>query len=347
MNILLVCEYWYGTGGWSYKPQLERLGCGVRVFDYRRASAAPGAALPVIGAAARRLGRRKMNAALIRAARQGGTDAVLFLKGETVYASTVRRLREARHMQEAGGPLLLQWYPDGPFNTDVRNATRDSIASIPLFDIYYIYARSLMEPLRAAGARRVEYLPFCYDPDMLRPPASVSDEDRRRYATDVVFAGTWEPMREWWLERVADCDLAIWGNSWENAKAGSPARARWKGNAVYGEEISKLFAVSRVHLNFLREQNRDSNNVRSFEIPGFGGFLLTQRSREQAEELFREGEEIACFESVEELRDTIRYYTAHEAERLAVAARGHARAVREHQAVHRLQRILDDAARAA
>jgi spore maturation protein CgeB len=336
MTILLVCEYWYGTGGWSYKPHLERLGCRVEVFDYRAPFFTAGGGIPVLGAATRRINRKRMNDAFLAAVRRVRPDAVLFLKGETLYASTVRRAKDL------GVPVLLQWFPDGPFNTAVKNATRESIASIPLFDIYYIYARSLMDPLRAAGAQRVEYLPFCYDPDMLRPPATVSDEDRARYATDVVFAGTWEPMREWWLERVADCDLAVWGNSWERARKDSPALARWKGNAVYGDEISKLFAVSRIHLNFLREQNHDSNNVRTFEIPGFGGFLLTQRSREQAEELFREGEEIACFETVEELNDKIRFYTAHENERLAVARRGHERAVREHQAVHRLQRIIDD-----
>ena len=130
---------------------------------------------------------------------------------------------------------------------------------------------------------------------------------------------------------------------WERVPEGTPVRARWKGNAVYGEEISKLFAVSKIHLNFLREQNRDSNNVRTFEIPGFGGFLLTQRSREQAEELFVEGSEIACFETEAELREKIAYYLEHDRERLEIAERGHARAVREHQAIHRLQRVVEDA----
>ena len=36
MKLLLVCEYWYGTGGWSYKGYLEQLGCEVRVFDFRQ-----------------------------------------------------------------------------------------------------------------------------------------------------------------------------------------------------------------------------------------------------------------------------------------------------------------------
>jgi spore maturation protein CgeB len=341
MKVLLVCEYWYGTGGWSYKPHLERLGCEVEVFDYRKEYFAAGKQVPLLSAATRRINRRMMNNAFLRAVENSRPDLVLFLKGETIYASSLRRVKES------AGPVLVQWFPDGPFNVEVKNATKHSIASIPLFDIYYIYAKSLLQPLRDAGAKRAEYLPFCYDPDMLRPPESVSDDDRRKYATDVVFAGTWEPMREWWLERIADTGLAVWGNSWENAKKDSPVRKCLKGNAVYGGEISRLFAVSKIHLNFLREQNKDSNNVRSFEIPGFGGFLLTQRSKEQAEELFREGEEIACFDSVEELRQKIEYYRKHEEKRLAIARRGHERAVREHKAEHRLAKILDDVRRLA
>jgi spore maturation protein CgeB len=336
MKILLVCEYWYGTGGYGYKRCLEELGCTVDVFDYRTVLFSLGASLPGVSFFTRRINRKMMNEAFIAAVAKGKPDVVFFLKGETIYESALR------HVKETWNPLLIQWYPDGPFNVEVKNATKDSIASIPLFDIYYIYAKSLIAPLKAAGARRVEYLPFCYDPHMLVKPDIVSEEDRARYATDVVFAGTWEPMREWWLEKITDLPLDIWGNSWENAV--SPAIAeRWRGNAVYGEEISKLFAVSKIHLNFLREQNKDSHNVRTLEIPGFGGFLLTQRSKEQAEELFVEGKEIACFETGEELREKIRWYIDHEDERLAIAEAGHIRAEREHQAIHRLGRVLDDA----
>lgn len=336
MKLLLVCEYWYGTGGWSYRPYLEQLGCEVTVFDFRVPRFSAGGGIPLVGAVSRRINRRRMNAEFVATVRDLRPDVILLLKAETLYESALREVKETY------GPVLLQWYPDGPFNTENRNATRDSIASIPLFDIYYIYAKSLMDPLRAAGAGRVEYLPFCYDPAMLKPPAVVAAADREKYATSAVFAGTWEPMREWWLEKIADMDLAVWGNMWEHVAEGTPLRARWRGNAVYGEEISKLFAVSKIHLNFLREQNRDSHNVRTLEIPGFGGFLLTQRSREQAEELYVEGREIACFETPEELREKITYYVAHDDERLAIAAAGHARAEREHQAVHRLARIVDD-----
>lgn len=335
MTILLVCEYWYGTGGWTYVPALQELGCTVHVFDYRK-RAERARSLPLPGPIARRLDRRAMSAEFVRTVAELRPDVVFLLKGEWIAEQALREVKEQYR------PVLLQWYPDGPFNVENRNATRDSIASIPLFDIYYIYAKSLIAPLYAAGAKRVEYLPFCYDPNMLRKPDAITEEDVRKYATDVVFAGTWEPMREWWLSQITEFDLSVWGNMWERVGEATPLRARWKGNAVYGEEISRLFAVSRIHLNFLREQNKDSHNVRTLEIPGFGGFLLTQRSKEQAEELFIEGREIACFETVEELKEKIRYYTEHEDERLAIAAAGHERAVREHQAIHRLRRVLDD-----
>jgi spore maturation protein CgeB len=335
MKILLVCEYWYGTGGYGYKRYLEQLNCTVDVFDYRHAYYSTGAGLPGFSFFTRRINRRMMNNAFISAVKESKPDVVFLLKGETIFKDALRFVKDTFK------PILIQWYPDGPFNVAVKNATRDSIASIPLFDIYYIYAKSLIQPLKDAGGRRVEYLPFCFDPEMLVRPDVVSDEDRLRYATDVVFAGTWEPMREWWLEKITDLPLAIWGNSWENATTKSIAE-RWRGNAVYGDEISKLFAVSNIHLNFLREQNKDSNNVRTFEIPGFGGFLLTQRSKEQAEELFIEGKEIACFDTVEELRDKIRWYIDHEDERIAIAKAGYERAQREHQSIHRLRRVVDD-----
>jgi hypothetical protein len=303
MRILLVCEYWYGTGGWSYAHHLRRLDCEVEIFDYRQSRFSIGATLPVLSAATRRINRRAMNDAFLRAVRRSRPDAILCLKAETLFASALRRAKGN------GGPVLVQWYPDGPFNTANRNATRDSIASIPLFDLYYIYARSLVPALERAGAPRAAYLPFCYDPDMLVPPREIGEADL-----------------------------------WERVPASKPLRARWKGNAVYGEEISKLFALSKIHLNFLREQNRDSHNVRTLEIPGFGGFLLTQRSREQAEELFREGFEIACFADADELNDKIRYYLRNASERTEIARAGHERAVREHQAIHRLRRIVDDVA---
>ena len=76
---------------------------------------------------------------------------------------------------------------------------------------------------------------------------------------------------------------------------------------------------------------------RVFEIPGAGGFLLTEVARD-LERYFVPGQEIVTFGTPAEMVDKVRYYLAHDDERERIRAAGHARAVREHSYV---QRFLD------
>lgn len=101
MNILLVCEYWYGTGGWTYKPALEALGCTVHVFDYRK-RAEREHALPMPGPLRRRLDRRSMSAELLRTVGELRPDVVLLLKGETIRVDALREIKQRYK------PVLLQ-----------------------------------------------------------------------------------------------------------------------------------------------------------------------------------------------------------------------------------------------
>ena len=59
-------------------------------------------------------------------------------------------------------------------------------------------------------------------------------------------------------------------------------------------------------MNVLRLQNKGSHNMRTFEIPASGGFMLQERSNEVLE-FFEEGKEIECFSSVKELKDKINF----------------------------------------
>ena len=79
--------------------------------------------------------------------------------------------------------------------------------------------------------------------------------------------------------------------------------------------------------------------MRTFEVPGCGGFLLTQCSEEQCE-FFEEGKEIACFSSAEELREKIEYYLSHEEERKKMAKAAYGK-VKNHTYLHRAKRILE------
>ena len=79
--------------------------------------------------------------------------------------------------------------------------------------------------------------------------------------------------------------------------------------------------------------------MRTFEIPGCGGFLFTERSKQQCE-FFEEGKEIACFSTPEELREKVDYYLNHEEERRQMADAAH-REVQNHTYLHRVKKILE------
>ncbi len=78
---------------------------------------------------------------------------------------------------------------------------------------------------------------------------------------------------------------------------------------------------------------------RNFEVPGCGGFLLTAPG-ENLSRYYEPGEEVACFESLPNLAERIRYYLAHEAERAAVAQAGYRRTMLEHTYQHRFREIF-------
>lgn len=315
MKILLVTEDWYGSLGHSFKNVLQKTGYEVKVFDYRKVFSENHIFrnYKYIRRLTSRFAVNKMNELLYKEASSYKPDLLLILKGELVYPEVLHKIKKELNT------LLFNFNGDNPFNP--VNSTKWLIESIPIYDCHFTWGKFLISELKEAGAKRVEYLPFGYDPE-LHYPVEVSEKEKEKYGSDIVFVGTWEREREQWLENLVDYDLGVWGNSWEYLKSNSPLRKCVKSKAVYGEPVSKIYNSSKIALNFIRKQNGNAHNMKTFEIPACGGFMLTMRTEEQCE-FFKEGEEIACFESVEELREKIDYYLENEEERQRIAKNGH------------------------
>jgi spore maturation protein CgeB len=79
--------------------------------------------------------------------------------------------------------------------------------------------------------------------------------------------------------------------------------------------------------------------ARTFEVPGCGGFLLTEKA-EDLQTYYDIGTEIACFDGTRDLVDKIKYYLAHEDERMAIAQAGYARTLRDHTYGTRFEEIF-------
>jgi len=123
----------------------------------------------------------------------------------------------------------------------------------------------------------------------------------------VSFIGNWDEEREKWLYSIDNKDdLALFGNNW-TYKLKTKELLKCIQGAVIGKEFVKVAQESIININILRLQNKNSNNMRTFELPASGGFCLHEYS-EEVEEFFKSGEEIEFFKNSEELNDKIKFY---------------------------------------
>ncbi len=97
-----------------------------------------------------------------------------------------------------------------------------------------------------------------------------------------------------------------------NGQHAVPNQNRWLrhirvGTIYDGQYIEAIQNASGV-INLLRRQNIEegSHNMRTFEVPGYGGLLIANRTTEQRD-FFEEDKEAIFFESVEELNDKLNF----------------------------------------
>lgn len=265
-----------------------------------------------------------INFLLYKRVKRFNPDFIFFVKAETIYSKIIKKLKKNNY-------FMFNFYPDNPFVFWNGNSNKEVLSSLIYYDCFLSWSKLLMPVLGFAGAKDVYYFPFAYDKDIFEKNLKLTKQDINKYKSDVCFAGTWESEREEWLtklmQKMPNLNLVIYGNLWEQKLyKNSILRKFLKNKAVYKDELIKIFKTSKIVLNFIRKQNRTSHNMRTFEVPATGSFLLTQRTKEQAEELFKEGKSIECFGSVNELISKIEFYLKNDDLRRVVAANGKKRA---------------------
>ena len=170
--------------------------------------------------------------------------------------------------------------------------------------------------------------------------AAVAEEPRPSSSCrhDVSFVGSMYGYRAEWIAALRASGIAVscFGHGTENG-------------VVKAEEIPEIYCASRISLNFsgagqnpgsARGIERRQLKARTFEVPGAGGFLLTEIAP-GLERYFSIGREVATFESPTELVEKVRYYLDHPDERDALARAGHARTIAEHTYEQRISEILE------
>lgn len=277
------------------------------------------------------------NREVVRVAEQFRPELILFLRGSYVSPATMAALRTRTPA------IIANYCLDDFFSLNPNAVTADMRRCIPLWDFIFTTKRHNVPELEAAGAKRAIFVRCGYDPKVHYPVVPTSGE-RSQWGSDALFVGTFARERAEWLAELIErvpCNLRIFGNDWEAVSSHSVLLPYIEKRPALGREKRLAFASTKIGLAFLRKANRDTYTDRSFEIPACGAFMLAERSDEHAL-LYREGQEIVCFEGVDELVEKVQYYLEHEQERMTISQAGYNRVVADHHTyADRLTEILN------
>lgn len=284
-----------------------------------------------------------------RALREARPGLALFLA-----QSPVLRDSDLDDLRAADVPSLF-WFVE-----DFRVFTYWPAATRRFDHVWTIQRGELHQRLAAAGHPSFDYVPTACDPELHR---RYLPEETRPYAAAVSFAGSGYPNRRQWLAALSGLGLAggstdgvtgeaagaglrIWGPRFSREPALAAAVAAGFDGELPHATLARIFAASAINLNLSSsiapetfDLPKDLVNPRTFEIAGCGGFQLAD-ALIPAGEFFEPGREIELFTTLEEARDKIRYFLAHEPARRAIAEAAFRRAHAEHTYDRRLGEAL-------
>ncbi len=132
-------------------------------------------------------------------------------------------------------------------------------------------------------------------------------------------------------------------NVYSNSDVSDLLRIQYCGLVDYWSEMPKVFRMSKINLNFTIPNIKSGIPLRIWDVLGCGGFLLTNYQAE-IPYYFKEGEDLVCFDSLEDLCEKVGYYLEHEEERKRIAWNGYRKVREKHSYIERIRTILDTVA---
>ena len=312
---------------------LESLGHRVRSLLYKEDRLANRLPLPGIALLEGAWSRRRLLVWLERVE----PELILVFKGARIAPSTIEWIRKSLDVPWAcwfyGDPVWL------PFSTTIS----------PYYDYFFTSDRISAQAHRKAGSPNVNVLPYGIHPPLHRPVTLTPDE-RATLGCEIAFSGTLHSVnRRDVLEALADFDLKVWGGTSDQYVDTSRRLVRGElrlsdslrrclvGQWAWEEEVSKIYAAAAIVLNV---QHPDHLNMRLFEAPACGAFLLTD-GRDYVGEFFEPGKEVALYDGPEDVAEQVVYWLARPEERAAIAEAGRLRAHRDHTYAHQMQSLLE------
>lgn len=323
-KILCVGPYRSPSNAWRRVLTLKQMNYFVESLDYNDLGLFSRRVIfyRVVMKFAQPMARLFLSIKLKQLVRNFKPDLIFFDKCPWLTSQSLRKLRAvgSRNM------VMAHYNPDDPFG-EFAYGWNDFLKAVPEYDVHFIPKEVSIPEYEQYGARRVYVFDRSYDPS-LHFPYRLNESERLKYSCDIGFIGSWAPHREKVIAELIQSGIkvAVWGDGWSKGQFKGVIYPHWCGGGQFNEDYSKAISGMKIALHFLRRENRDEQDSRTFEIPACGTFMLGERSPAH-ENLFIDGEEAVFFDpnSVEDLKKKIAYYMANPDERECIAKRGLAR----------------------
>jgi Glycosyl transferases group 1 len=270
--------------------------------------------------------RAAMNAAFVTAARTAHAERPLdwifiYASGVEVLASALQELRET-----IGVPIVTMCLDDKQSWTGALHGGQrhGMIDLVPLIDLAWTSAMVATDWYLVEGGNPV-YLPEGFDPATYRPMDLPQD-------IPVSFIGAAYGFRP---ALVRDLQ-----------RAGIPVQAfgdGWGTRSVWGDEQIAVINRSVINLGHGGIGYADdllNVKTRDFEIPGTGGGMYLTTYNPDLARHYDIGRDIACFRSLDDLIEQLRYFLANPAHGRAMAEAARRRCLAEHRWQHRYEAVL-------
>ena len=193
--------------------------------------------------------------------------------------------------------------------------------SIRYHDLTVVVRDENATEARAAGARQILRVFFSYDP-VAHAPEIFSDLEKRDWASEVIFVGSWMPERGPLMARLLELGvpLTIRGDHWQHAPEWEKLRPVIRGKAIYGRDYVKAIQGAKVALGLLSKGNRDLHTQRSVEVPFIGGAVFCAERTPEHEKLLQDGAEAVFWSTPGECASRCAELLADEPRRARMAA---------------------------
>ncbi len=210
---------------------------------------------------------------------------------------------------------------------------------------------------RDRGCNNFLYSPFACNHELLK-----KTDVPKKY--DVSFVGGYHPYRAWVFRKLrkAGIDVHVWGFGWKtgpldmadmiNVFNQSKINLNLSNNESFDLRfvlnfsrpiLETLRVVKKTYLSLVKSDAKTIEMVkaRHFEINSCGGFQLSFYV-EGLEQHYRIGEEIAIFQSTDEIIEKVKYYLKNENEREEIAKIGYKRTLEDHTLQQRFKKLFSD-----